>query len=50
MEALLRLQQYRAAMECLLAARAAHPGFGDTDDYRRCVADVQAVLEQAGAV
>jgi tetratricopeptide (TPR) repeat protein len=46
-EALLRLQRFRAAMECLLAARQRHPGFAETEDYHRCVADVQAALEAA---
>lgn len=46
-EALLRLRRFRAAMECLLAARQQHPGFADTEDYQRCVADVQAALEAA---
>lgn len=47
-EALLRLRQYRPAMECLLAARERYDGFGDTADYQRCVKDVQAALEAAG--
>jgi len=46
-EALLRLQRFRAAMVCLLAAKQRHPGFSDTDDYQRCVADVCAALEAA---
>lgn len=46
-EALLRLRRFRAAMECLLAARQQHPGFADTEDYQCCVADVQAALEAA---
>ncbi|EFN56786.1 hypothetical protein CHLNCDRAFT_59647 [Chlorella variabilis] len=46
-EALLRLAHYRAAMECLLAARERHPRFGQTDEYRRCVADVQRALQEA---
>lgn len=46
-EALLRLQRCRAAMECLLAAKQRHPGFSDTEDYQRCVADVRAALDAA---
>lgn len=48
-EALLRLQHYRAAMECLLAARERHPAFAQTDDYQRTVADIQQALEESGA-
>ena len=47
-EALLRLQRYREAMERLLAAKQRHPGFDESEDYRRCVADVQAALAAAG--
>ncbi|KAL4444073.1 hypothetical protein ABPG75_011810 [Micractinium tetrahymenae] len=48
-EALLRLQHYRAAMECLLAACERHPAFAQTDDYRQTVADIQQALAKAGA-
>jgi hypothetical protein len=34
-------------MECLLAARERLPSFGQTDDYRRCVAGVQEALHKA---
>ena len=47
-EALLRLQQYRAARECLLAAAQRHPPFGDSPDCQRCSAEVAAALQRAG--
>ncbi|KAL4429988.1 hypothetical protein ABPG77_004358 [Micractinium sp. CCAP 211/92] len=48
-EALVQLQHYRAAMECLLAARERHPAFAQTDNYQRTVADIQQALEESGA-
>lgn len=47
-EALLRLAHHRAAMDCLLAAQERHPSWGQSDEYLRCVADVQKAMAGAG--